>query len=192
MAGRDDYRPSPIPCNDPVLHATSVTVSDAIRGATLPHTGGYTRKRCETRLPLPRRCGRAPPLTGHPDRRGSATRRTQGTPRKIPAIRTPEPAASTPRLEQALVDELHGLDEHLKQHGPYVNGENISAVDLSLAPKLFHLIIVLDHFKGWKVPENLTYVHAYVKLLFNQESFEKTKLAKDEYVTAGWAPKVNA
>ncbi|CAL9207476.1 unnamed protein product [Musa hybrid cultivar] len=59
-------------------------------------------------------------------------------------------------LEQALVDELHGLDEHLKQHGPYVNGENISAVDLSLAPKLFHLKIVLDHFKGWKVPENLT------------------------------------
>ncbi|URD83588.1 Zinc knuckle [Musa troglodytarum] len=65
--------------------------------------------------------------------------------------------------EQALVDELHVLDEHLKQHGPYVNGDNISAVDLSLAPKLFHLIIVLDHFKGWMVPENLTYVHAYVK-----------------------------
>ncbi|RWW78904.1 hypothetical protein BHE74_00012843 [Ensete ventricosum] len=76
--------------------------------------------------------------------------------------------------------------------GPYVNGENISAVDLSLAPKLYHLVIVLDHFKGWKVPENLTYVHAYVKLLFNRESFVKTKPAKEEHVIAGWAPKVNA
>ncbi|KAJ8511518.1 hypothetical protein OPV22_001952 [Ensete ventricosum] len=56
-----------------------------------------------------------------------------------------------------------GLDVYLKQQSPYVNGENISAVDLSLAPKLFHLIIVLDHFKGWKVPKTLTYVHAYLK-----------------------------
>ncbi|CAL9207458.1 unnamed protein product [Musa hybrid cultivar] len=94
--------------------------------------------------------------------------------------------------EQALLDELHALDEHLKQHGPYVNGENVSAVDLSLAPKLYHLVIVLDHFKGWKVPENLTYVHAYIKLLFNRESFVKTKPAKEEHVIAGWAPKVNA
>ncbi|XP_010920727.1 probable glutathione S-transferase DHAR1, cytosolic isoform X1 [Elaeis guineensis] len=93
--------------------------------------------------------------------------------------------------EQALLDELRALDEHLKAHGPYVNGENISAVDLSLAPKLFHLEIVLDHFKGWKIPENLTYVHAYMKLLFNRESFIKTKPAK-EHVIAGWAPKVNA
>ncbi|XP_026660286.1 probable glutathione S-transferase DHAR1, cytosolic isoform X1 [Phoenix dactylifera] len=104
--------------------------------------------------------------------------------------------------EQALLDELHALDEHLKAHGPYVNGENISAVDLNLAPKLFHLEIALDHFKGWKIPENLTYVHAYMKvhvwcasmlvwLLFNRESFIKTKAA-EEHVVAGWAPKVNA
>ncbi|XP_008794549.2 probable glutathione S-transferase DHAR1, cytosolic [Phoenix dactylifera] len=93
--------------------------------------------------------------------------------------------------ETTLLDELRALDEHLKAHGPYVNGENISAVDLSLAPKLFHLEITLDHFKGWKIPENLTHVHAYMKLLFNRESFIKTKATK-EHVIAGWAPKVNA
>lgn len=91
--------------------------------------------------------------------------------------------------EQALLEELRALDEHLKEHGPYINGESISAVDLSLAPKLFHLEIVLDHFKGWKVPEDLTYLNAYTKLLFNRESFVKTKPAK-ELVIAGWAPKV--
>ncbi|KAG6491041.1 hypothetical protein ZIOFF_052373 [Zingiber officinale] len=93
--------------------------------------------------------------------------------------------------EQALIDELQALDEHLKAHGPYINGDNISAVDLSLAPKLFHLVVALDHFKGWKVPENLSYVHAYMKNLFERESFCKTKAAK-EHVIAGWAPKVNA
>ncbi|XP_052187497.1 glutathione S-transferase DHAR2-like [Diospyros lotus] len=93
--------------------------------------------------------------------------------------------------EQALLDELKALDEHLKAHGPYVNGGNISAVDLSLAPKLYHLDVALGHFKGWKVPESLSHVNNYMKLLFSRESFEKTKAAK-EYVIAGWEPKVNA
>jgi hypothetical protein len=48
--------------------------------------------------------------------------------------------------------------------GPHVNGQNASAVDLSLAPKLFHLQVALEHFKGWKIPESLTSVHAYTKV----------------------------
>ncbi|MQM13648.1 hypothetical protein Taro_046572 [Colocasia esculenta] len=93
--------------------------------------------------------------------------------------------------EQALVDELRALDSHLKDHGPYVNGANISAVDLSLAPKLFHLEVALGHFKGWVIPEDLSHVRAYMELLFNRESFVKTKPAK-EHLVAGWAPKLNA
>ncbi|KAI3734824.1 hypothetical protein L6452_14303 [Arctium lappa] len=94
-------------------------------------------------------------------------------------------------MEQALVDELKALDEHLKNHGPYVNGEKITAVDLSLAPKLYHLEVALGHFKKWTIPETLTHVHNYTKLLFGRESFKKTSAAK-EYVVAGWASKVNA
>jgi chloride intracellular channel protein 1 len=93
--------------------------------------------------------------------------------------------------EQALVAELNALDEHLKAHGPFIAGEKVSAVDLSLAPKLYHLVVALDHFKKWTIPESLTNVHNYIKLLFARDSFEKTKAAK-EYVIAGWAPKVNA
>ncbi|KAL2457843.1 Glutathione S-transferase DHAR2 [Abeliophyllum distichum] len=93
--------------------------------------------------------------------------------------------------EQALLDELKALNEHLKAKGPYVAGENICAVDLSLAPKLYHLEVALGHFKGWTVPESLSYFHNYVKLLFSRESFQKTK-AEKEYVIAGWEPKVNA
>ncbi|OIT22097.1 PREDICTED: glutathione S-transferase DHAR2 [Nicotiana attenuata] len=92
--------------------------------------------------------------------------------------------------EQALLDELKALEEHLKAHGPYVNGVNICSVDLSLAPKLYHLEVALGHFKKWSVPESLSHVRNYMKLLFERESFQKTKAAK-EYVIAGWAPKVN-
>ncbi|GAU12146.1 hypothetical protein TSUD_01120 [Trifolium subterraneum] len=92
--------------------------------------------------------------------------------------------------EQALVVELNALEEHLKAHGPLVAGEKVSAVDLSLAPKLYHLVVALDHFKNWAIPESFTNVHNYIKLLFARDSFEKTKAAK-EYVIAGWEPKVN-
>ena len=94
--------------------------------------------------------------------------------------------------EQTLVAELSALDEHLKAHGPYIAGEKVTAVDLSLAPKLYHLVVALSHFKNWNIPESLTHVHNYTKLLFSRESFEKTKPPKVEYVISGWAPKVNA
>lgn len=107
--------------------------------------------------------------------------------------------------EQALLDELKALDEHLKtkvwtsvlrklevkrkiklsgrkrtsfnylsflnemffyiyDQGPYVNGENICAVDLSLAPKLYHLDVALGHFKGWSIPDSLSHVNNYMKV----------------------------
>ncbi|XP_058774804.1 glutathione S-transferase DHAR1, mitochondrial-like [Vicia villosa] len=92
--------------------------------------------------------------------------------------------------EQALLAELNALEEHLKANGPYVAGEKVSAVDLSLAPKLYHLTVALGHFKKWTIPESLTNVNNYVKLLFARESFKKTK-AEEKYVIAGWEPKVN-
>lgn len=65
--------------------------------------------------------------------------------------------------EQILVDELKAVDEHLKNHGPYVNGDKITGVDLRLAPKLYHLEVALGHFKNWTVPESLAHVHNYTK-----------------------------
>ncbi|KAL5800111.1 hypothetical protein ACOSQ3_033203 [Xanthoceras sorbifolium] len=94
--------------------------------------------------------------------------------------------------EQALLEELKALNEHIEKNGgPFIAGEKISAADLSLAPKMYHLKIALGHFKKWSVPENLTHVHNYMKVMFGRESFEKTKAA-EKYVIAGWEPKVNA
>ncbi|XWS66068.1 hypothetical protein CRYUN_Cryun05aG0168400 [Craigia yunnanensis] len=91
--------------------------------------------------------------------------------------------------EQALLNELKALDEHLKGQGPFIAGEKITAVDLGLGPKLYHLEIALGHFKKWTIPESLTYVHNYMKSIFSRESFVKTQAAKEQ-VIAGWAPKV--
>nr|KYP30947.1 hypothetical protein KK1_049481 [Cajanus cajan] len=66
--------------------------------------------------------------------------------------------------EQALVSELSALDDHLKAHGPYVAGEKVTVVDLSLAQKLYHLVITLGHFKSWSVPESLAHVRNYTKV----------------------------
>ncbi|XP_078178589.1 putative glutathione S-transferase DHAR1, cytosolic [Carex rostrata] len=98
---------------------------------------------------------------------------------------------STDGSEQALLDELRSFDEHLKEHGPYVNGDKISAVDLNIAPKLYHMEVALGHFKGWKVPESFANYHTYTKLIFSRESFTKTKAA-EEYMIAGWATKLSS
>ncbi|KAF7131599.1 hypothetical protein RHSIM_Rhsim09G0160000 [Rhododendron simsii] len=116
-----------------------------------------------------------------------------GAPKIFPSfvkfLKSKDPSDDT---EQALLDELKALDEHLKEHGrPYINGENVCAVDLSLAPMLYHLEVTLDQFKSWKIPESLTHVNNYIKLLFSQESFKKTVAAK-KYVIAAWEAKVNA
>lgn len=51
------------------------------------------------------------------------------------------------------------------QGRPYISGERVTAADLSLAPKLFHLVVALEHFKGWKVPESMSSVHAYTQVV---------------------------
>ncbi|KAL6325011.1 hypothetical protein AAG906_021713 [Vitis piasezkii] len=73
--------------------------------------------------------------------------------------------------------------------GPFINGKDISAVDLSLGPKLYHLEIALGHYKKWTVPDSLPFVKSYMKNIFSMESFVKTR-GLPEDVIAGWRPKV--
>ncbi|KAL8142107.1 hypothetical protein V2J09_015139 [Rumex salicifolius] len=91
--------------------------------------------------------------------------------------------------EQALLNELSSFNDYIKENGPFINGKEVSAADLSLGPKLYHMEIALGHFKNWSVPDSLPYVKSYMKDLFSRESFVKT-CASPEDVHAGWAPKV--
>ncbi|MCO5581065.1 hypothetical protein L7F22_034941 [Adiantum nelumboides] len=87
--------------------------------------------------------------------------------------------------EEALVTELTALNDYLKENGPFIAGDKVTAADLSLAPKLLHLKVALSHYKKWSIPSNLTYLQKYIEALHARESFVKTR-AKDEHIVAGW------
>ncbi|XP_010274730.1 PREDICTED: glutathione S-transferase DHAR3, chloroplastic [Nelumbo nucifera] len=101
-------------------------------------------------------------------------------------LKSKDPSDGT---EQALLSELTSFNEYIKENGPFINGKEISAVDLSLGPKLYHLEIALGHYKNWSVPDSLPYLKSYMKTIFSMDSFVKTR-ALPEDVIAGWRPKV--
>ncbi|OVA01708.1 Glutathione S-transferase [Macleaya cordata] len=104
----------------------------------------------------------------------------------ISFLKSKDPSDGT---EQALLNELTSFNDHIKEHGPFVNGKEVSAVDLALGPKLYHLEIALGHYKKWSVPDSLPYMKSYMKRIFSMDSFIKTR-AQPEDVIAGWRPKV--
>ncbi|KAG4191216.1 hypothetical protein ERO13_A07G078600v2 [Gossypium hirsutum] len=93
-------------------------------------------------------------------------------------LKSKDPSDGT---EQALLDELSSFNDYIK--------ENISAADLSVAPKLYHLEIALGHYKKWSIPDTLPYTKSYMKTIFSMDSFMKTRASPDD-VIAGWRPKV--
>eukprot|EP00897_Mesotaenium_endlicherianum_P006609 jgi/Mesen1/5977/ME000302S04978 len=93
---------------------------------------------------------------------------------------------ATDGTEGTLVSELTALNEHLKENGPFVNGESVSSVDVSLVPKLYHVETALKHYKDWFIPQDLTHVHDYLKAWKSRDSFKKTA-APTEVVIRGWA-----
>ncbi|KAJ4706916.1 Glutathione S-transferase [Melia azedarach] len=101
-------------------------------------------------------------------------------------LKSKDPSDGT---EQALLNELSAFNNHIKENGPFINGEKVSAADLSLGPKLYHLEISLGHYKNWSVPDSLPYVKSYMKAIFSKDSFIKTRAAPED-VIVGWRPKV--
>ncbi|GAA0160626.1 transferase [Lithospermum erythrorhizon] len=91
--------------------------------------------------------------------------------------------------EEALLNELNALNDYLKDNGPFINGNEVSAADLSLGPKLYHMEIALGHYKKWLVPDSLPNLKSYMKSIFARDSFVKTR-AQTEDVIEGWRPKV--
>ncbi|KAJ4960399.1 hypothetical protein NE237_020309 [Protea cynaroides] len=104
----------------------------------------------------------------------------------ISFLKSKDPSDGT---EQALLNELTSFNDYIKENGPFINGEEISAADLALGPKLYHLEIALGHYKNWSVPDSLPYVKSYMKTIFSMDSFIKTR-GLPEDVIAGWRPKV--
>eukprot|EP00271_Cylindrocystis_brebissonii_P013078 TRINITY_DN32652_c0_g1_i1.p1 TRINITY_DN32652_c0_g1~~TRINITY_DN32652_c0_g1_i1.p1 ORF type:complete len:343 (-),score=47.87 TRINITY_DN32652_c0_g1_i1:700-1728(-) len=98
-------------------------------------------------------------------------------------LKSKDPSDGT---ETALLDELKALELNLSKYpGPYAAGEKVTSVDLSLAPKLYHLKVAAPYFKQWPIPEEFVNVREYIKALESLESFKKTT-ATEEVVINGW------
>jgi len=93
-------------------------------------------------------------------------------------------------LQHFSLAQLEGRSTAEGRTGPYVfgTGEALALVDCSLAPKLFHMKIGLQHFKSNVLDVSMEYpaVAAYMKMMFARESFQAS-LYPEETVIWGWS-----
>lgn len=105
---------------------------------------------------------------------------------------TPDGDDDDVELKSNLENVLGNIETHLKKEGregPFMvgNGEKITLLDCSLAPKLYHMQVGLEAFKNnaIDVPKQFPAVQDYMNAVFGCSSFEKTTYPK-ETVTWGW------
>lgn len=90
-------------------------------------------------------------------------------------------------LANALLSVLSALDNYLsKSKGKFLLGDNISALDCNLAPKLFHIIVAGKHYRDFEVPQNLTALYEYLKNMEATDEWKATACAPD-VVVWGWS-----
>ena len=88
--------------------------------------------------------------------------------------------------KQELLKEIQELEDYLaKSGGPYIGGEKPCATDMSLAPKLYHVIIALGHFRGFELPDSFTETKKYMDRFMERESWKNTYYGPD-LVIKGW------
>ena len=89
-------------------------------------------------------------------------------------------------LKKALLLALCKLDAHLAQSGTYLAGEQVSLADCFLAPKLYHMSIVAQYYKGFSVPPQFEALNAYMARTLQSEALVKTSPVPP-MVRWGWA-----
>ena len=88
--------------------------------------------------------------------------------------------------EAALLAALDEIESYLQKNGgPYIGGAQPCATDVSLMPKLYHLVVALDHFRGWEMPEKYTAIKNYMDAYMARDSWKNTYYSSD-LVIKGW------
>nr|XP_011469730.1 PREDICTED: glutathione S-transferase DHAR2-like [Fragaria vesca subsp. vesca] len=91
---------------------------------------------------------------------------------------------------QGLQEELNALDEHLGENGPFIAGEDFTAVDINVVPLLVNFIVACNHFKDYNFFEDMPNIRTYCESMWSRSSITDTTPA-DEYIIAGWEQKLN-
>jgi glutathione S-transferase len=88
-------------------------------------------------------------------------------------------------LKATLQQEFKSLGSHLRGGGPFLKGKAISAGDLALGPKLYHVTIATKAFKGVDLLAEHAPVKEYLERLQSRQSWKNTFYGED-LVNAGW------
>lgn len=99
--------------------------------------------------------------------------------------------AEQPSVKQALDDALVALNSFLTSvPGPFLLGDQVSALDCNLAPKLKHAFVAPTHFKGYEIPSECAAVKEY---LAHFETLEEWKASAftDDVIVWGWGKHLN-
>lgn len=111
-------------------------------------------------------------------------------PDKFMAFMTSEPGADEDKKKQDLLEELQSVNEFLEKSGkPYFGGDDVNALDMSMAPKIKHIKIGADEVKSWQVPSDLKALHSWMGRMSERDSWKKTYYT-EQYVRDGWNLKV--
>lgn len=90
--------------------------------------------------------------------------------------------------KETYIKALTALNDHLKSKGPFIAGEKVTESDLALAPKLLHARVALEHYYGFKIPEDLTAVKKYSQDIESRQSFKNSSYP-DDMIIQGWQMK---
>ncbi|WIA11217.1 hypothetical protein OEZ85_011344 [Tetradesmus obliquus] len=87
----------------------------------------------------------------------------------------------------AFLGELAKVEAYLAAHGPFFGGDKLDATDASMAPKMYHALTALGHFKGLELdPSKFPAMAKYTALMKEQPAWKATDYGK-EAVVRGWA-----
>jgi glutathione S-transferase len=96
----------------------------------------------------------------------------------------PEEEADKKAAFFAEVDKVEG---YLAANGPYFGGEKLDATDASMAPKMYHALTALGHFKGLKLDEVKYPAVAKYRASLKDNPAWKASDYGQEAIIKGWA-----
>lgn len=89
-------------------------------------------------------------------------------------------------LRDAFTAELVKINEYLGKHSwSLLCSDQWSLADCALVPRLYHIQIVTEDFKGYNPFKDYYNLQKYAEFTFNTEVFKATDYPR-EYVIHGW------
>lgn len=91
-----------------------------------------------------------------------------------------------PFMEE-LTKTLAAIDAHLRGvEGRFLIGDELSALDCNLGPKLYHVLVAGKHYKGFELPDSLSALSEYMRNIRSTPEWKETA-ATDDVIIWGWS-----